>query len=112
MSGYHVIQVSDIHLSAERAYNQANWVACLRHIANEQPDLVVITGDLVLDDPDQTEDHRFARSQLDRIPVPWLAIPGNHDIGDANPNPFMDQHITEERLQRYLSHFGADRWIR
>jgi 3',5'-cyclic AMP phosphodiesterase CpdA len=112
MARYHVIQVSDLHLSAARGYNQAAWEACLAHIAAEGPDLVVATGDLVLDDPDVEADHNFVRRELARIATPWLALPGNHDIGDANPAPYMGQHLDAERLQRYLRAHGSDRWVR
>src|SRR5882762_702955 len=112
MTRHHVIQVSDLHLSAARAYNQPGWEACLAHIAAERPDLVVATGDLVLDDPDLDADHAFAHRELARIAAPWLALPGNHDIGDANPAPYMGQHLDPRRLQRYLHVHGADRWTR
>ncbi len=112
MPSHHVIQITDLHLSAERAYNYASWIACLDHINIERPDFVAVTGDLVLDDPDHAPDHAFVRAELDRIEVPWAALPGNHDMGDTGPRPYMGQWITEERRQRYLGHYGADRWSR
>ncbi|GLS36558.1 phosphohydrolase [Mesorhizobium tianshanense] len=112
MKRHHVIQVSDLHLSEIRAYNQHGWESCLSYIAHENPDIVVSTGDHALDDPDCLEDHIFARSQLDRITVPWSAVPGNHDIGDLNPNPYQGQHVNHERIERYLGVFGTDRWTR
>jgi 3',5'-cyclic AMP phosphodiesterase CpdA len=52
-----------------------------------------------------------ARSLLDRLPVPWHAVPGNHDVGD---NP-MTGHgngstINSARHQRWLETIGPDRW--
>jgi 3',5'-cyclic AMP phosphodiesterase CpdA len=111
MQRHHVIQVTDLHLSAERAYNYPGWAACLAHVNRERPDLVVATGDFVLCDPDHAPDHAFVRSELGRIEVPWAALPGNHDVGDSGPRPYMGQWITPERRQRYLGHFGTDRWI-
>lgn len=112
MTRFQIIQISDLHLSADRAYNYEGWEACLRYIERERPDFVAVTGDNVLDDPDREEDHAFARDELAKIPVPWAAVPGNHDIGDANPTPYMGQHVTEARLERYLHFFGCDRWQR
>jgi len=112
MSRHHVIQVTDLHLSAERAYNYASWKACLDHINDVKPDFVAVTGDLVLDDPDHAPDHSFVHGELSRIEVPWAALPGNHDIGDTGPRPYMDQWITDERRQRFLGHYGADWWAR
>ncbi|WP_374656638.1 metallophosphoesterase [Dongia sp.] len=112
MPTHRLIQVTDLHLSAERAYNYAGWAACRDHINRARPDLVVATGDLVLCDPDHGPDHAFVRSELDRIEVPWAALPGNHDIGDTGPKPYMGQRITDVRRQRFLAHIGPDRWGR
>lgn len=112
LAHHHVIQVSDLHLSAKRAYNQPGWEACLSYMVEERPDFVAITGDHVLDDPDDEADHAFARNELDRVPVPWAAIPGNHDVGDLNPHPYLGQPVDEVRLLRYGRFFGADRWVR
>lgn len=47
-------------------------------------------GDLSLDGAGEQEELRHARRHLDRFAVPWLAIPGNHDI-DGNPLPGSPQ---------------------
>ncbi len=67
---------------------------------------------LSLDGAHQPDDLRLARAQLDRLPVPWLAIPGNHDIGD-NPSPVTlrpSRCINVERCVRWNELIGADRW--
>ncbi|MGV3553342.1 metallophosphoesterase family protein [Rhizobium sp.] len=110
MARHHVIQLSDMHLGESKQYNQAGWEACLAYINKVGPDLVALTGDLVFDDMDCEEDHAFVRRQFDRLSSKWVAIPGNHDIGDTNPNPYEGQHFTEERLARYKRHFGDDCW--
>lgn len=112
MFEHSVVQVSDTHLSAERAYGYDGWLACLSYIREQAPNFVAVTGDLVLDDPDDEEDQRFTRDQLGQIPVPWAAVPGNHDVGDANPSPYMNQHVNESRLARYLRYYGTDRWVK
>jgi 3',5'-cyclic AMP phosphodiesterase CpdA len=50
------------------------------------PDLVIHLGDLSLDGAGSAVDLRHGRTQLDRLPAPWHAVPGKHDIGD-NPWP-------------------------
>lgn len=47
-----------------------------------QPSLIVISGDLV----QRAREHLFraARAFLDRLPAPWLVVPGNHDIPAYN----------------------------
>src|SRR2546430_8051737 len=49
--------------------------------------------------------------QLDRLPVPWHAVPGSHDIGD-NPWPGApgDSTVAARRCQRRLDIVGADHW--
>ncbi|WP_374381171.1 metallophosphoesterase [Dongia sp.] len=112
MSRHTLIQVSDLHLSALRAYNYRGWAACRKHINRVHPDLVVATGDLVLCDPDHVADHDFVAAELARLDVPWAALPGNHDIGDTGPKPYMDQWVSQERRQRYLDRLGPDWWAR
>jgi 3',5'-cyclic AMP phosphodiesterase CpdA len=110
MSEHRVLHLSDLHLSGIRPHNLGNWEVCLAAIERAGPDLVVLGGDMVLDDPDIEEDHAFARAQVGRITAPWRAIPGNHDVGDTQPKPYKDQPITAARRARYLGHYGEDRW--
>jgi 3',5'-cyclic AMP phosphodiesterase CpdA len=52
-----------------------------------------------------------ARGQLEMLPLPWTAVPGNHDIGD-NPLPERpeDLSVTEARREHWLDVVGADYW--
>jgi DNA repair exonuclease SbcCD nuclease subunit len=50
----------------------------LELIDRNRPDLVVISGDLT--QRARPEQFRQAREFVDRIPVPSLAVPGNHDV--------------------------------
>jgi 3',5'-cyclic AMP phosphodiesterase CpdA len=110
MQDFNVLHFSDLHLSEARAYNLKNWNICLEEIATRRPDLVVVGGDMVLDDPDVQADQIFARRQLDGIRAPWRAVPGNHDVGDSLPAPYQNQPISEERIARYNALYGADWW--
>ena len=106
-----VVQVSDTHLSGRRGYGVANFDALVAAINADPPDLVVATGDLALDDPDDADDRAFARARFDRLLVPWRAIPGNHDIGDDGPVPWMGEPVTEQRRDAWLGTWGADWWV-
>src|SRR5262249_23657299 len=106
-----LILVSDTHLSLSGPHAQANWEAVLRHVSVAAPDAVIHLGDLTQDgahDPDHLD---FGRRQLDRLPVPWHAVPGNHDIGD-NPLPGArpDSMVDTSRHQRWLDLVGTDQW--
>lgn len=105
-----LIQLSDTHLSRARPFFHFNFELALREIAAAPPDLVVVSGDLALNGADDADDLVFAREQLDRLPVPWLAIPGNHDVGLAPPEAQLSQPTTEARIARYLDVFGEDRF--
>jgi 3',5'-cyclic AMP phosphodiesterase CpdA len=111
MSPIRLIVVSDSHLSLRTPEAEENWSAVVEHVAHVVPDLVIHLGDLSLDGVRDSDDLRFSRSQLDRLPVPWLAIPGNHDIGD-NPSPAVpdDLIVDAERCERWIDLVGADRW--
>jgi 3',5'-cyclic AMP phosphodiesterase CpdA len=50
----------------------------LEFVARNRPDLVVLSGDLT--QRARPEQFRQAREFVDRIPVPTLAVPGNHDV--------------------------------
>jgi 3',5'-cyclic AMP phosphodiesterase CpdA len=111
MSPTRLTIVSDSHLSPRTPEAEANWSAVVDYVAKLVPDLVIHLGDLSLDGARDADDLRFARAQLDRLPVPWLAVPGNHDIGD-NPSSAVpnDLVVDAERCERWADLVGADRW--
>src|SRR5579859_7884059 len=98
-----VILVSDTHLSASAPQALANWDAALGYIGACAPELVIHLGDLSMDGAGNAADLRYGRAQLDRLPVPWRAVPGNHDIGD-NPRPGTPagSAVDVGRRQRWL----------
>jgi 3',5'-cyclic AMP phosphodiesterase CpdA len=106
-----VILVSDTHLSPAAPEAAANWDAVLRYVGANAPDVVIHLGDLTLDGAHNVGDLHYGRRQLDRLPVPWHAIPGNHDIGD-NPWPGAPGDFTVDagRCQRWLDIVGTDHW--
>ncbi len=103
-----VYLVSDSHLSARTPEADANWELVLEAIDRSDAELVVHTGDISLDGANQHADLEHARAQLDRLSRPWLAIPGNHDIGDiaGSSGP-----INDERRRRYREVFGDRFWV-
>lgn len=111
MAAARVILVSDTHLSASAPQAQANWDAVVSYVGACAPDLVIHLGDLSLDAAGNALDLRHGRTQLDRLPVAWHAVPGNHDIGD-NPWPGAPAGIAVDagRHQRWLDIVGADHW--
>jgi 3',5'-cyclic AMP phosphodiesterase CpdA len=109
MTPFRIVQISDLHLGPALDHHRENWEIALEWLAEARPDLVIVTGDLV-DEPDEPGIFAFAREQMERMPAPWRAIPGNHDIGDCLSHPDPDKHVTAARRVRWLDAFGPDWW--
>ena len=107
-----ILQFSDLHLSPDMPRTVTNWEFCLELVRQQKPELVILSGDFVIDDPDRADHHDFAWEQLRRLSAPWVTVPGNHDVGDSVEDPYQDQPITEERRQRFVSRHGTDYWCR
>jgi len=101
-----LVVVSDSHLSPSRPDGDRNWSTVVDHVERLAPDLVVHGGDISADGVDDPDDLTHARHQLDRLAVPWRAVPGNHDLG----NPGDDPDLVEPRRRRYEEVFGPRFW--
>lgn len=69
-----VAHISDLHFGRTRPELIAPLLDAL---AAAEPHLIVVSGDLT--QRARTAQFRAARDFLDRLPAPWLAVPGNHD---------------------------------
>lgn len=93
-----VLHISDTHFGTERA---SVVEALVRLAGQQQPDLVVLSGDIT--QRAQATEFRSARSFVERLGVPVLSIPGNHDI------PLFDLWTRLSRpYARYMAAFGSD----
>src|SRR5579859_4611657 len=103
--------VSDSHLSPRAPESGQNWSAVLGYVESAEPDLVVHVGDLSLNGARDEADLAYGRARLDLLGVPWLAVPGNHDVGDNPTGAGPDQHgIDAQSRQRWLAAVGPDWW--
>ncbi|MBZ0232346.1 MAG: metallophosphoesterase [Deltaproteobacteria bacterium] len=73
-----VAHLSDPHFGSESPAVAAALVDDLFGRAAPAPSLVIVSGDLT----QRAKVHQFraARAFLDRLPAPYLVVPGNHDI--------------------------------
>lgn len=108
---FRLVQISDPHLGLGQPDHQDNWEQVLEWLAAERPDLVVVTGDVVFNDPDSDADYDHARRQMSRIPVAWRIIAGNHDLGDSMINASAAARITPARRARWRAAFGPEWWV-
>jgi len=93
-----LLQISDSHFGTEQAPVVEALEALARH---QQPDLLVLSGDIT--QRARPAQFREARAFTDRLGVPALAIPGNHDI------PLFDLLARLRRpYARYVAAFGDD----
>lgn len=93
-----LLQISDTHFGTER-HDVVEALVKLAH--SQRPDLAVLSGDIT--QRAQVEEFSKARAFTDRLGLPLLAIPGNHDI------PLLD--LFERIVRPYARHrqaFGAD----
>jgi 3',5'-cyclic AMP phosphodiesterase CpdA len=92
------MQISDTHFGTE----QPQVMAALTSLVKQQkPNLVVLSGDIT--QRAKPAQFQAARSFMDSLQVPFLAIPGNHDIPLLNiwsrlRNPYA----------RHIAAFGAE----
>lgn len=70
-----LVHLSDLHFGRERP---ELLTPLLRAVEAARPDLIAISGDLT----QRARESQFARARafLDRLPAPWLCVPGNHDV--------------------------------
>jgi 3',5'-cyclic AMP phosphodiesterase CpdA len=103
-----IVQISDTHLSPGKRQFAANWPPLAAWIAEQDPDLVIHTGDVTVDGADIDEDLQHAAELMRALGLRFRTVPGNHDVGDpGHPR----QPVTAERLGRWRTHFGPDRWV-
>lgn len=100
-----IAQISDTHLSKGRPLFDGNFAPLAEALRDARPDLVIHTGDLSLDGADSEEDLRHGTAAMSTLGLDWLALPGNHDVGDDAALAGR-QPITPERLARWETHVG------
>ena len=99
-----VVQFSDTHIS-HRDGVPPSLMSLLDRLDDDPPDLLVVTGDIVLEDPDDAEDRDYAHAVLTGAPCPVLAIPGNHDVGF-----YGEDAERPRRVAAFAERWGSDRF--
>jgi 3',5'-cyclic AMP phosphodiesterase CpdA len=87
-----LIHLSDLHFGTE---DEAALAVVERFIAGAKPDALLVSGDIT--QRGRRREFQAARDWLDRIAVPALVVPGNHDT------PIFDMHT------RMIAPFGRYR---
>ncbi len=101
--------LSDPHLGSTNPVFVPNWQKVVASVnARGDIDLAVILGDLALFGSELPEDIAFGRQALDALRMPWLAVPGNHDVGDIARTSGLA--CNAERIALWETHLGSAFW--
>ncbi|HEY4369909.1 MAG TPA: phosphodiesterase [Steroidobacteraceae bacterium] len=106
MHSVRLIQFTDTHLTGDAAatVRGMDTLASLRTIVASaaqrfaRPDGVLLTGDLVDEDP---AGYRFIRQVFDASPVPVLCVPGNHDLPEQMRATLADAPFQVGGVKRF-----------
>jgi 3',5'-cyclic AMP phosphodiesterase CpdA len=71
-----IFHISDVHFGPPHLERVSDGV--VEFVEERRPDVVVLSGDLT--QRAKPEQFRQARRFVDRIPVPTIVVPGNHDV--------------------------------
>jgi 3',5'-cyclic AMP phosphodiesterase CpdA len=106
-----LVHVTDTHLSATHDYFADNWTAFRAEMAAAPPDFLVHGGDLSFNGPVAEGDLAFGAAELARLGLPYRAIAGNHDVGEAPAFSRLDQPVNAARLAAWQRHVGPSWWV-
>lgn len=79
-----IVQFTDTHIEPKKGKNLDVYSTITKVISIENPDLVVLTGDVVTEGDPQEAYHELAQI-FQNAQVPWAVIFGNHDSEDNFP---------------------------
>ena len=117
------LHVTDHHLGTPRSYRfrpaiNRRWAAIKQQMCQTDADLLIIGGDMTRDGDTHEIEYRMAREDLETLPFPWFAVPGNVEVGNKHTDregPSADRddiklNMTSERMRLYSTYFGPVNW--
>jgi 3',5'-cyclic AMP phosphodiesterase CpdA len=106
-----IAQISDTHLTYRGGPTEANFKRLVAHFNEDaRPDVVVITGDVQVINPDDAGDRAHSRALADLLEVPVRVVPGNHDVGEPGEHPWAGLGVSEERVAAFEATWGPSYW--
>ncbi len=123
MNPWTFVHVADIHVGSPRSFRFApawneNWQTARKQILAIKPDLLLVGGDMTRDGNLHKFELENIKADLDSLPFPYHAVPGNMDTGNKHTKvtgPRDDRNdvnlnLTSEQLEQYSSVFGPAKW--
>lgn len=91
-----IAHISDLHFGRT---DPAVVEGLVRELNEHAPDLIVASGDFTM--AAREVEYEAARAFMARLPRPWIAVPGNHDI---SPFHLMQRFLRPfSRYRRYIA---------
>lgn len=122
-SSWKFVHVTDIHIGSPRSYRfkpaiNENWATAAGQIKAIAPDLLLVGGDVTRDGTHHVYELKGSKAELDRLGIPWHAIPGNMDTGNKHTDrqgALSDRddvacNVTEDQLERFRRHVQPFPW--
>ncbi|MEI7596929.1 MAG: metallophosphoesterase [Bacteroidota bacterium] len=91
-NGFKIAQISDLHLGSFS--NKADIEKGLKLLQEQNPDIIIITGDIINAQPEELEEYAELFKNL-HAPYGKYSILGNHDMGDYRKwyDKYNSEHI-------------------
>jgi predicted MPP superfamily phosphohydrolase len=113
--------VTDIHVGSPRSFRfkpawNENWQTARKQILAVNPDFLLIGGDLTRDGQLHKFELEAIKADLDALPFPYHAVPGNMDTGNKHTDVSsakvddVSLNITPTLLENFISVFGSLWW--
>lgn len=108
-----LVQLSDTHLSSNTHPGHTESLERMRSwLSSSPPDLLALTGDLVVTDPDDADDRAYAHATLSGLPADRVvALPGNHDVGEFGPTDWNGPMLNADRASAFADTWGHSGWV-
>lgn len=123
MNPWTFVFASDIHIGSAKSYRYApsyneNWQTARRQMEKVSPEFLLLGGDLTRDGYIHDFEMWAAKQELDSLPFPYHAVPGNVEGGDkyvATQGAYdviddLAENVSFDRLHRFQGWFGPFPW--
>lgn len=100
-----VVLATDLHIDKDDALTDKTISMLVRHLEDVKPDLLILTGDIIVSDYQQLDCVQFAK-MMEEIGIYWAFVFGNHE---ARAEKEFHKFFMLKNLSKYehcLSKFG------
>ncbi|MBS3781159.1 MAG: metallophosphoesterase [Candidatus Thermoplasmatota archaeon] len=83
-----ILHISDTHIGNKSQFNEDSLKIALKEIGDKDIDILIHSGDITRDG--NLKNYKKAREIFDKVEVPLIVIPGNHDKRSGGLSIFKD----------------------